>query len=79
MMLGKITCGGMVMILWCGKKINGLIKECSRTPFQGTGKPEPLKNDLKGYWSRRITKEDRLVYTFNNERLLILACKGHYE
>ena len=65
------------LVVW--QKINGLIKECSRTPFQGTAKPEPLKNDLKGYWSRRITKEDRLVYTFNNERLLVLSCKGHYE
>lgn len=44
------------------ERLNQLIKECMRTPFQGTGKPEPLKGDLKGWWSRRITLEDRLVY-----------------
>ncbi len=65
------------IVVW--QRINSLIKECSRSPFQGTGKPEPLKHDLKGYWSRRITKEHRLVYTFNNERLLILSCRGHYD
>ncbi len=68
---------GQDIVVW--QRINSLIEECSRTPHQGTGKPEPLKHDLKGYWSRRITKEHRLVYTFNNERLLILSCRGHYE
>jgi toxin YoeB len=44
------------------ERLNGLITECQRTPFKGTGKPEPLTGDLKGWWSRRITQEDRLVY-----------------
>ncbi len=44
------------------QRVNDLIRECQRTPFKGTGKPEPLKGDLKGWWSRRITIEHRLVY-----------------
>jgi toxin YoeB len=44
------------------QRVNDLIRECQRNPFKGTGKPEPLKSDLKGWWSRRITLEDRLVY-----------------
>lgn len=59
--------------------INSLIKECRRTPFQGTGKPEPLKYDLTGYWSRRITGEHRLVYMFEAGTLYIVSCRYHYE
>ena len=59
-------------------KINTLITECLRTPFTGTGKPEPLKRDLQGYWSRRITREHRLVYRVDDEAVYILACKDHY-
>ena len=59
-------------------KISELIKDCSRTPFQGLGKPEPLKNELSGYWSRRITNEHRLIYKFKNDTLLIISCKYHY-
>lgn len=60
------------------KRINDLIKSCKRSPFEGIGKPEPLKGDLKGYWSRRITTEHRLVYKYEKEKLLIAACRYHY-
>ena len=63
-------------------RINGLIRECQRTPFQGSGKPEPLKGELKGFWSRRITREHRLVYRVSGEgedqSLQIAACRYHY-
>ena len=45
----------------------------------GIGKPEPLRHDLTGYWSRRITQKDRLIYTFDEKNIYIAACKGHYE
>ena len=61
------------------KRINQLIKEISRTPFNGTGKPEPLKNDLEKRWSRRINEEDRLVYKYENDVIIIYQCKGHYD
>ncbi len=61
------------------KKINQLIKEISRTPFNGTGKPEPLKNDLEKRWSRRINEEDRLVYKYENGVVIIYQCRGHYD
>ena len=60
-------------------KINELIKSIGRTPFEGIGKPEPLKFDLAGYWSRRIDQEHRLVYKIVNEELIILACRYHNE
>ncbi|PCH77007.1 MAG: Txe/YoeB family addiction module toxin [Flavobacteriaceae bacterium] len=60
------------------KRINQLIKTCQRTPFEGIGKPEALKGDLQGYWSRRITSEHRLVYKCENNQLLIAACRYHY-
>ena len=60
------------------KKVNALIKECSRTPFEGIGKPEALKEDLSGWWSRRITQEHRLVYRFDKNRLIIAQCRKHY-
>lgn len=60
------------------KKINALIKECQRHPFEGTGKPEPLKGELAGYWSRRIDHEHRLVYRVDNGALEILSCRFHY-
>lgn len=59
-------------------KINELIKQCIRTPFKGTGKPEALKNDLSGWWSRRITQEHRLVYRVENNQLFIAQCRKHY-
>lgn len=63
-------------------RLNDLIKECLRTPFTGTGKPEALRGDLKGWWSRRITLEERLVYRMNGsgqaQQLEIAMCKWHY-
>jgi len=60
------------------RKINALIKECQRHPFEGTGKPEPLSGDLAGYWSRRITREHRLVCKVSGEALIIIQCGYHY-
>ena len=60
------------------KKINVLIKESMRTPFEGTGKPEALKENLKGFWSRRINLEHRLVYRVEEEAIYILQCRYHY-
>jgi toxin YoeB len=59
-------------------KLNGLIKEISRTPFEGTGKPEPLKGDLTGWWSRRINREHRIVYRVTGDALQIAQCRYHY-
>ena len=59
-------------------RINELIKETSQSPFKGIGKPEPLKVDLSGCWSRRITEEHRLVYAVREKRLHILQCRFHY-
>ena len=64
------------------ERLNGLIKECMRSPFKGTGKPEPLRGDLQGWWSRRITLEDRLVYRIAGkdeaQHLEIAQCRFHY-
>lgn len=63
-------------------QINELIKQCKRTPFKGTGKPEPLKGDLAGWWSRRISQEDRMVYrvsgTGDSQSLEIAQLRFHY-
>jgi toxin YoeB len=59
-------------------EINGLIEEISRDPFKGTGKPEPLKGDLTGFWSRRITKADRLVYIVQEGIIHVVQCRYHY-
>jgi toxin YoeB len=61
------------------KKINELIKEIQRTPYEGKGKPEPLKYDLAGLWSRRIDRDHRLVYQVKENEILIYACKYHYD
>ena len=60
------------------RRINQLIKEIQRTPFEGIGKPEPLKHGLAGYWSRRINDEHRLVYTINEDAVLIAQLRYHY-
>ena len=64
------------------QKILALLKECQRAPFSGTGKPEPLRNELKGWWSRRITQEHRLIYRVTGSgethALEIAACRNHY-
>jgi toxin YoeB len=61
------------------QKIRELLTECARTPFEGKGKPEPLKGNYAGYWSRRITQEHRLIYRVNDERVEVASCYGHYE
>ena len=61
------------------RKINELIKDIQRTPFEGKGKPEPLKYDLAGLWSRRIDLEHRLIYSVKNKDILIYSCKYHYD
>ena len=61
------------------KKINDLIKVIQRTPFEGIGKPEPLKYDLAGLWSRRIDREHRLVYKVESNELFIYSCRFHYD
>lgn len=61
------------------KKINQLIKDICRSPYDGIGKPEPLKFDLSGCWSRRINKEHRLVYTVRGGTMFIVQCRFHYE
>jgi toxin YoeB len=61
------------------RKINELIKVIQRTPFEGIGKPEPLKYDLAGLWSRRIDREHRLVYKVESDELFIYSCRFHYD
>jgi toxin YoeB len=60
------------------KRINTLIKDTTRSPFEGIGKPEPLKNALAGYWSRRINDEHRMVYKVEGESLLLAQLRYHY-
>nr|WP_296236368.1 Txe/YoeB family addiction module toxin [Psychrobacter sp. UBA5136] len=60
------------------KRINKLITECMRTPFEGIGKPEPLKENLSGFWSRRIDDANRLVYAVDDSYLTIISCRYHY-
>jgi len=59
-------------------KIVRLIKDVQRSPFTGLGKPEPLRHELKGYWSRRIDIEHRLVYKVTDDAIIVIACKYHY-
>lgn len=61
------------------KRINALIKDTRRNPFAGIGKPEPLKHELSGLWSRRINDKDRLTYYLKDDMIVIVSCKGHYE
>lgn len=61
------------------KRINNLIKDTELNPFEGIGKPEPLKGNLSGFWSRHIDDTNRFVYRINNDKLEILSCRGHYE
>ena len=60
------------------RRINELLKDISRNPFSGIGKPEPLKRNLSGYWSRRIDKENRLVYFRETDAIVIVSCRFHY-
>ncbi|MBL7111029.1 MAG: Txe/YoeB family addiction module toxin [Bacteroidales bacterium] len=61
------------------RKINELIKAINRNPFEGIGKPEPLKYDLAGFWSRRIDREHRLIYQVIDNEILIYSCRYHYD
>ena len=61
------------------KKINSIIKDIERNPYEGIGKPEPLRFDLAGLWSRRINSEHRLIYKIEGNRMFILACRHHYD
>ena len=59
-------------------RINDLIKDIQRSNFSGIGKPEPLRGDLSGCWSRRINREHRLVYAVRDEQVIVLQCRCHY-
>ncbi|KRN22702.1 MULTISPECIES: Txe/YoeB family addiction module toxin [Lacticaseibacillus] len=61
------------------KRINKLIKSIDSTPYEGLGKPEPLRFELQGKWSRRISQEDRLVYSIENNAIIIFSCRYHYD
>ncbi len=61
------------------KKINALIKDISRTPYDGIGKPEPLKHKYRGFWSRRINDEHRLIYRVTESEIWIVKCRFHYD
>ncbi|MFR4987039.1 MAG: Txe/YoeB family addiction module toxin [Lachnospirales bacterium] len=60
------------------KKINDLLKDISRNYFSGLGKPEPLKHNCENLWSRRIDDKNRIIYTIENDTIIIIKCKGHY-
>ncbi len=61
------------------KRINDLLKDISRNPFEGIGKPEPLKHKYVGFWSRRIDDEHRLIYKYQENEILIAKCRFHYD
>ena len=61
------------------KKVQRLLKDIDHSPFEGLGKPEPLKFELSGYWSRRINEADRLIYKIEKETIIVIACKSHYQ
>jgi toxin YoeB len=61
------------------KRVNQLIKDVIRSPLEGIGKPEALKGNLSGYWSRRINDEHRLVYAVRDDAVIVIACRFHYE
>ena len=61
------------------KKINQVLNDIKRHNFTGIGKPEPLKNELSGFWSRRIDEKNRIVYKIENDIIQIIQCKGHYD
>ncbi|PKH04327.1 Txe/YoeB family addiction module toxin [Psychromonas sp. MB-3u-54] len=60
------------------KRINKLITDTKRSPFEGIGKPEPLKENLSGFWSRRVDESNRLVYTVNDSHITVISCRYHY-
>ncbi len=60
-------------------RIGDLLKETARDPFGGIGKPEPLKHEFKGFWSRRINSEHRLIYKVEPDTIVVFACRSHYK
>ena len=60
------------------KRINSIIKDIQRSPFEGIAKPEPLKENMSGWWSRRIDEANRIVYRVDGDDVIIATCKGHY-
>jgi toxin YoeB len=60
------------------KRINKLITDTKRSPFEGIGKPEPLKENLSGFWSRRVDESNRLVYAVNDSHIAVISCRYHY-
>lgn len=76
---GKIIVTGRTKIKKTLRKINSLIKDIQRNCYSGIGKPEPLKENLSGWWSRRIDDSNRIVYKQDGNQIIIAACKGHYE
>jgi len=60
------------------KRINKLITDTKRSPFEGIGKPEPLKENLSGFWSRRVDESNRLVYAVNDSHVTVISCRYHY-
>lgn len=61
------------------KRINELLRDIERNPYSGIGKPEPLRGTLSGCWSRRVDDTNRIIYRIDNENLVILQCRGHYD
>lgn len=61
------------------KRLNQLIRDILRAPFDGIGKPEPLKGELSGYWSRRIDEQHRLVYSASDTEIIVISCRYHYD
>lgn len=61
------------------KRINLIVNDISRDPFDGIGKPEPLKGNLVGFWSRRIDETNRIIYAVEEDTVLIFSCRGHYD
>jgi len=61
------------------ERIYRILQECRRTPFEGIGKPEPLKGTLQGFWSRRVNDEDRIVYEVTETAIIVHSLKGHYQ
>ena len=79
-MAGKIICGGKPRKdKKTMKRINLLIRDMQRSPFDGIGKPEPLKDNLSGWWSRRIDEENRIVYRVQDDAIVIASCRNHYD
>lgn len=61
------------------KKVGDLLDDIENDPYRGIGKPEPLRNELAGYWSRRINQEHRLIYRIDGDNIIIIACRYHYK